>query len=114
MGFDLYGTAARSEVGRYFGSNNAGWYPLARLCLQIAPDICAPCEHRYWYSNDGYGLDDAGAKALGDVLQRTIDSGALKYEDALSGQESEVARRVFIGLELGDGRSLALVAPNMV
>jgi hypothetical protein len=46
---------------------------LADYCITVAPDICAPC--KYWYGNDGGGLDAAGSVALADALQKEVDSG---------------------------------------
>jgi hypothetical protein len=79
MGFDIYGNAGK------FSRNNWGWYRIAKLCLRIAPEICASCKH--WYSNDDDGLDDAGALALADALQAAVDSGSLGYEFWLDKQE---------------------------
>ena len=46
---------------------------MADYCIRVAPDICAPC--KYWHSNDGDGLDAAGALALADALETEIDAG---------------------------------------
>jgi hypothetical protein len=46
---------------------------LADYCIEIAPDICAPCKG--WHSNEGDGLNATDATALADALQREIDSG---------------------------------------
>lgn len=73
MGMDVYGKAPSSKEGEYFRNNMWWWRPLADYCCNIAPDICAPCEH--WHSNDGDGLDAAGAAALADALQEALDSG---------------------------------------
>ena len=105
MGFNVYGKAPRSEAGRYFGQQWDGWHRLARLCLRVAPDICSQFDTKYWFSNAGYGLDDAGAVALADALEKQIDSDALKYEDALSGQESAADREAFRRLKLTCRRS---------
>jgi hypothetical protein len=114
MGFNVYGKAPRSEAGRYFGQQWDGWHRLARLCLRVAPDICSQFDTEYWFSNAGYGLDDAGAVALADALEKQIDSDALKYEDALSGQESAADREVFHRLKLTDGRLLAFLMPEIL
>ena len=63
MGFDIYGKAPRSEAGRYFGANWCAWHQIARLCLRVAPDICSQFDEKYWFSNGGYGRDNAGAIA---------------------------------------------------
>jgi hypothetical protein len=108
MGFDIQGKA-----GNYFGCNNSGWYPLADLCLRIAPEICASC--KYWYSNDDDGLESHGALALADALQAVVDCGSLEYEFALDKQRrlAEYKRSVATtsDLELPDGRLLNDVMP---
>lgn len=75
MGMDVFGKAPKSETGKYFRNNVWWWRPLADLCLSLAPDICAPCEH--WHSNDGDGLDAIGAEALAMVLTRNIEDGTM-------------------------------------
>jgi hypothetical protein len=114
VGFDVYGKAPRSDAGHYFGQNWDGWHQLARLCLRVAPDICSQFDTKYWFTNDGYGLDDAGAVALADALEKQIDSDALKYEDALSGQESAAEREALRRLQLPDGRLLASLIPEFI
>lgn len=73
MGMDVYGKAPTSKAGEYFRNNVWWWRPLANLCLEMAPDLCAPCTH--WHSNDGDGLDAEGAQALGEFLEARIASG---------------------------------------
>jgi hypothetical protein len=113
VGFDVYGKAPRSDPGRYFGQNWDGWHQLARFCLRVAPDICSQFDTKYWFSNDGYGLHDAGAVALADALKKQIDTDALKYEDALSGQKAAADRKIFRSLKLDD-RPLALAMPDLI
>jgi hypothetical protein len=114
MGYDVYGKAPRSDAGRYFGQQSDGWHQLARLCLRVAPEVCSQFDTKFWFSNDGYGLDDAGAVALADALQKHIDSDALKYEDALTGQESAAERKVLRQVKLRDGRLLTSVMPELI
>jgi hypothetical protein len=73
MGMDVYGRNPTSERGYYFRNNIWEWPPLAEYCISVAPDICAACMH--WYSNDGDGLDAAGAVALAEALQKEVASG---------------------------------------
>jgi hypothetical protein len=73
MGMDVYGKNPRSEEGKYFRNNVWAWRPLADYACEVAPQITSAC--KYWQSNDGHGLDDAGAIALADVLQAEVDSG---------------------------------------
>jgi hypothetical protein len=73
MGMDVYGRKPTGPRGKYFRNNIATWHPLARYCNLIAPDICGACKH--WHTNDGDGLDDAGAVALADILEKEISAG---------------------------------------
>jgi hypothetical protein len=73
MGMDVYGKKPTLEEGKYFRNNVWFWRPLADYCQEVAPEICAAC--KYWQSNDGDGLDAAGAMALAAVLEAEIDSG---------------------------------------
>jgi hypothetical protein len=88
MGVDIYGRAPRSEAGRYFRANWVEWHQIARLCLRAAPGACSQIDEKYRFSNDGYGLEDAGAIALADALDQAVDTDALRYEDALSDQQT--------------------------
>ena len=62
MGMDIYGDAPTAPEGEYFRRNVSGWIPFAELVTTLCPDEAAPCRH--WGSNDGDGLDAAGAAAL--------------------------------------------------
>lgn len=75
MGMDVYGRKPTADVGKYFRNNVWWWRPLADLCQQLAPDICAQCQH--WQSNDGDGLDAEGATALATVLERRLADGSI-------------------------------------
>jgi hypothetical protein len=114
MGFDIYGKAPRSKAGRYFGANWGAWEQIARLCLRVAPGSCSQIDEKYWFSNDGFGLNDAGAIALADALDHAINTDAIRYEDALSGQQSAQDRDALLGAVLPDGRQLAFVAPDII
>jgi len=58
------------------------------VCLRVAPKPCSQIDEKFWFCNDGFGLDDAGAVALADALDQAINTDALRYEDALSGQQA--------------------------
>jgi hypothetical protein len=73
MGFDVYGKAPTAREGEYFRRNIWGWHPLAYLVETLCPDEAAACQH--WYSNDGDGLDAAGAAALAAKLEERRDAG---------------------------------------
>jgi hypothetical protein len=73
MGMDVYGRKPTGPLGKYFRNSIAAWHPLARYCNLIAPDICQACKH--WHTNDGDGLDAAGAVALAHILKSEIDAG---------------------------------------
>ena len=114
MGVDIYGGAPRSEAGRYFAANLGAWEDLAQVCLRVAPGPCSQIDEKYWFCNDGFGLDDAGAIALADAVDQAINTDALRYEDALSGLQAAEDRDVMLGLRLPDGRQLAFVAPDII
>jgi hypothetical protein len=75
MGMDVFGKQPRSEAGAHFRRNNSGWRGLAEYCCDIAPEITRACKH--WLSNDGDGLDDAGATALAKILKARIADGTV-------------------------------------
>jgi hypothetical protein len=52
------------------------WIPFAELVTTLCPDEASPCRH--WGSNDGDGLDAAGAAALAAKLEELRDSGAIE------------------------------------
>ena len=74
--FDVIGRAPRTEAGECFTINNAGWRELKDLCFHAAPDIRSQVGDR-WNTNDGHGLDAAGALALADALESSFDSSAV-------------------------------------
>ena len=88
MGVDLHGEAPRSKAGRYFAANWGGWRELTKVCFRVAPGPCSQVEEKFWFSNDGFGLDDAGAVA--DALDQAVNTDAVSYEDALSGHACEI------------------------
>jgi hypothetical protein len=74
------------QLGRYFGRNLSCWCKLARLCNRVAPEICSRC--KYWYSNDGHGLNDEDASALAESLERLVkDHREVLTADALMGNK---------------------------
>ena len=73
MGFDVFGKAPTAREGEYFRRNIWGWPHLAYLVETLCPDEAAACQH--WYSNDGDGLDAAGAAALAAKLEERRDGG---------------------------------------
>jgi hypothetical protein len=114
MGVDVHGKAPRSTAGKYFSTNWAGWSSLVEMSFRVAPGICMQLDRKYWFINDGYGLDDAGARALADALERAIDSDFVRYANALSGQESAAERKRLLGMTTVNGRSLADVSPHLI
>ncbi len=88
MGTDVHGRSPTGEKGKYFGRTIWGWRPIADYCIQVAPDICAPCKH--WYSNDGDGLDADGAAALATALQNEVNENrTLAYATRLASAEEQ-------------------------
>lgn len=85
---DIYGRNPTGENGNYFRRNPWGWRPLADYCIQVAPDICAPCKS--WHTNDGDGLDADGAAALATALQNEINENrTLAYATRLALAEEQ-------------------------
>lgn len=72
MGFDVMGKNSGNKAGEYF--RNSGWYwrPLWEYCMAVAPGLC---RHVTAQTNDGDGLNDAGAKSLATILRGEIASG---------------------------------------
>ncbi|MCC0007728.1 MAG: hypothetical protein H6876_06340 [Hyphomicrobiaceae bacterium] len=75
MGMDVFGKAPTSKEGEYFRNNVWWWRPLADICVALAPEICAECEH--WQSNDGDGLKESSAMALAAVLDARLADGTV-------------------------------------
>ena len=81
MGMDVYGHNPARTEGQYFRRNVWSWHPLADLCNDMAPDICAECED--WHSNGGDGLGSDAARALAKVLRARLADGTVSgYIDA--------------------------------
>jgi hypothetical protein len=88
MGFEICGRNPIGENGKYFGRTIWGWRPIADYCIQVAPDICAPCKD--WYTNDGDGLDADGAAALATALQNEVNENrTLAYATKLAAAEPQ-------------------------
>jgi hypothetical protein len=66
-------TAVRGDAVFHVGTET--WCALADICLSVAPEICAPCEH--WYTNDGDGLDAVRAGKLADGLEAKLSDGTV-------------------------------------
>jgi hypothetical protein len=101
---DVIGKEPRSEAGDYFCNNVWSWMPLASYCCNVAPEITQAC--KYWYSNDGDGLDDIGAIALADVLEREIESGRTASYERRYRSEQELAANEPCGVCAGTGTRL--------
>jgi hypothetical protein len=74
MGMDVYGTNPTSPEGEYFRANVWSWHPLATY-LQEAELIDNDSR---WHTNEGHGLDAAGACQLGEALDRLIANGSVE------------------------------------
>ena len=67
--------------GVYFRNNCWWWRPLWNYCATIAPDLIDDDLYQSGHHNDGAGLDDEGAKALGTKLLKEIANGnTIKYQ----------------------------------
>ena len=72
MGMDVRGLAPSALAGQEFRAN-IDWHLLITLVKRLCPDEAAPCKH--WESNDGDGLDAAGASALAAKLEALMANG---------------------------------------
>jgi len=83
MSMAVCGNNPSSKASEYFEAAGRQWMPLVDISQQFAPEVCAAC--KYWRSNDGDGLDAAGARRLAIALERAlavgqIDAGFMRYE----------------------------------
>jgi hypothetical protein len=88
MGMDVYGKKPTAEVGKYFRRNVWGWRPLADLCLTLCPKQTKG-DTVSWHTNDGHGLNAAGALALANALDAALKDG--KAEAYIKIRNAEVA-----------------------
>lgn len=73
MGMDIHG-----KSGNYFRRSVWGWRPLADYIEIEHETLSSPCT--YWHSNDADGLDDLGARWLGEAMLEAIaDGSAAEY-----------------------------------
>lgn len=73
MGMDVYGKAPVSKAGAYFRNNIWWWRPLWTYCQWLAPELIP--EDNLGHFNDGWGLDEEGARALAKLLREELNSG---------------------------------------
>ena len=67
--------------GIYFRNNCWWWRPLWDYCRIVAPDLIDDELYQSGHHNDGAGLDEAGAKELGQRLLKEIANGnTIKYQ----------------------------------
>lgn len=71
----------QQNPGFYFRNNCWWWRPLWNYCYHIADDIISEEVFENGHSNNGAGLDDKGAKLLGNRLLQQIREGkTIKYQ----------------------------------
>ena len=69
------------NAGYYFRNNCWWWRPLWNYCRTIAPDLIDDELFDSGHSNSGAGLDDKGAKELGQRLLSEINKGhTIQYQ----------------------------------
>ena len=69
------------NVGHYFRNNCWWWRPLWNYCHNVAPDLIDEKLFEDGHSNSGAGLDDKGAKKLGQLLLQEINNGnTIRYQ----------------------------------
>ena len=66
------------------------WRPLWDYCFVVAPDIISDELWNLGHGNNGAGLDDEGAKALGNVLMEHIANGhTILYQEDFEKDEKD-------------------------
>jgi hypothetical protein len=74
MGMDIYGKHPKSEIGKYYRGDIYGWNNLAKHIVQTCPkEITGKVPN--WFTNDGYGLDEADSTALAQILEEQVKTG---------------------------------------
>lgn len=93
MGMDVYGRTPVSDRGSYFRNNVWWWRPLWEYCYINHPDIVNNKLAEEGHYNSGAGLDDAGAKQLGEALLKDIADGVTeKYKEDYYAAIAEIPR----------------------
>ena len=68
------------NCGVYFRNNCWWWRPLWDYCRNVAPQLINEELYGEGHNNNGAGLDDKGAKELGEILLGEIANGnTIKY-----------------------------------
>lgn len=88
MGMDVLGKRPKSEAGKYFGRTNHRWGPIADFVLSLAIDDTS--DGKYWYSNDGSGLDAKEADILAERLTTLLKSD--EAQEFMASYNSEIMR----------------------
>jgi hypothetical protein len=74
MGMDIYGKHPRSEIGKYYRGDIYSWNILAKHIVQACPkNITGKVPN--WFTNDGYGLDEADSISLAHILEEHVKTG---------------------------------------
>jgi len=66
----------QQNPGCYFRNNCWWWRPLWNYCYAVAPNLIDEETFEHGHGNSGAGLDDKGAKLLGEKLLKQIKIGA--------------------------------------
>lgn len=72
MGMDVYGRKPTQPVGEYFRCNYFKWPSLWGYCCSVS---ALARQVRHGYSNDGDGLEAAGAASLSQTLEEELEKG---------------------------------------
>ena len=106
MSFDIFGTAPRSEAGRRISFRATDWRPIQLYVAAEHPALFDRCE--LWGSNDGDGLGDEDAAALGRAITVALANGAVgAWAERYA---AEVAARPHIECELCRGSGVRAAA----
>mgnify|MGYP003135800413 CR=1 FL=1 len=82
MGFDLVGTKARSEKGKYFRNNVWFWRPLWTYICSECDDILTVKEAEGGSFNDGVKISKAKAEKIAKRIQKRLNDGSVELHKA--------------------------------
>jgi hypothetical protein len=78
MGFDLYGTKAKSKKGEYFRNNVWWWRRTWDFVVLVSPDILTADDIENGQWNNGYEYSEEKAIAIANRINEKIKDGTAK------------------------------------
>lgn len=93
MGFDLYGTKAKTEKGEYFRNNVWYWRRLAEFVCEYT-GVVDDKDKDAWQFNDGHIVSADEANQIARQLRYLIKTGQVdKYQKEIEKQQQEAELR---------------------